>query len=167
MRTVFALFAFLLLLATSCVSRTEYSEFKELPKNGWPQGLVYDFGPVTDTICKTDSIPMDVHIVVRHSRRCNIQSLLLKIEEMGLDYDKPTETWVTIPLFEHIRNNKESRKTSWGVYDPIEISTLLRNSIIVPQGYTISLSTPYSPEETQGMISVGITVSQHGPNTLF
>lgn len=129
----------------------EYSEFVDIPSSGIPQICVYDFSPeFEDSVCR-EVLPNFLVLSVRYTVNCPSRSIILDIEEMSLTHTIPDSTTVELPLFDE--EGKPLGKGNYGIY---EVNDTIRKNMKVPEGYTVSVSSPLPPEKTKGIRAVGI-----------
>lgn len=152
-------FAFILALATTAceyIPATDYSSFADMPETGMPAKWEFEF-PVTEK----DSANVltgrhDAVLVVRYTDRCPSRSIILNIEEISFSHTHPDSTTIEIPLF-----SNDGKPYGTGVYGVYEVSDTLHKRIIIPDGYTISVSTPLSSSSTIGIKAIGVVIPRN------
>lgn len=156
--TVF-LILFFPVIATSCFENAgvEYSHFAEIGESGIPEDWEYEFSPVPADSASFGKVPFDLILVVRYSSSTRSKDVILNIEDFSFEQEHPDTTELTIPLF-----NKDNEPLGKGNFAIYEIADTLRRGITIPQGFTISVSSPLPQEETAGIRSIGIVLSRTG-----
>lgn len=161
--TVFSTLLFTLLVS-SCLQNAgvEYSSFMATGESGIPDNWEYEFSPVPADSASIGNIPYDLILVVRYSASTKSKDIIFDIEEFSLQQEMPDTTSVKVSLFNE--GNKPVGKGSFAIY---EIADTLRRGMKIPQGYTISVSSPLPKEETIGIRSIGIVLSRTGNGRNF
>lgn len=153
---------FLLIMAgvtTSCVDNegVEYSSFVDISPGGIPQGWEFEFSPVPADSSSIGKVPFDIILVVRYSDACVSEELPLNIELISLEDEKPDSISLRIPLFDS--GNEPLGKGIYSIYEKTD--TILR-SVVIPEGMSISVSSPVDASETVGVKAIGILASRSG-----
>lgn len=146
-------------ISVSCLDNAgvEYSVFAETGDNGIPEGWEYEFSPVPADSASLGSVPYDLILVVRYASSCKLKELPLDLEEFSLSQEKPDSLKVNIGLFDN-----SDEPVGRGNYSIYETSDTLRRGMTVPEGYTVSVSSPLSEKETGGIRAIGIILSRTG-----
>lgn len=146
-------------LASSCTRSipAAYSEFADIPESGIPLDAEYEFTPVPLDSTEVGNGRFDLILVVRYSNRLKARSVILNVEEISLDDMSPDSTSVDLALF-----GDDGRPLGLGNYGIYEISDTLRRNISIPEGYSVTISSPMLPESTTGIKSLGLILSRSG-----
>lgn len=147
------------IILTSCGKTTPvvYSEFVDIGDNGIPANWEYTFSPAPFDSTERISGLFDVIMVVRYSNRCASKSVIFDVESLSLEHTTPDSTRLSIPLIGP--DGDPIGKGNLGVF---EVTDTLARGINVPDGYVVSVSSPLPPEETAGIINVGIKLTRSG-----
>lgn len=161
--TVFSSLLFSISLS-SCLQNAgvEYSRFVATGETGIPENWEYEFSPVPADSASIGKIPFDLILVVRYSATTESKDVMFDIEEFSLQQDIPDTTSVKVSLF-----NEENKPLGKGNFAIYEIADTLRRGIKIPEGYTISVSSPLTQEETVGINAIGIILSRTGSSRNF
>ena len=156
--TVFSTLSFSLFFS-SCLQNAgvEYSRFTEIGEDGIPEDWEYEFSPVPSDSSSIDKTLYDLILVVRYSSLTESKDAMFDIEEFSLQQEIPDTTSVKVSLF-----NEENKPLGKGNYAIYEIADTLRHGIKIPQGYTISVSSPLPQDETLGIRAIGVVLSRTG-----
>ena len=146
-------------ITVSCLENAgvEYSTFVQTGEAGIPEGWEYEFSPVPADSASIGSVPYDLILVVRYGSSCKLKELPLNLEEFSLSHEKPDSLKVNIGLFDN--NDEPIGRGNYSIY---ETSDTLRRGVIIPEGYTISVSSPLRDNETEGIHAIGIILSRTG-----
>lgn len=151
-------FAFLFIItACSKVTPVEYSRFYDIPSDGMPQEMVYEFNPVPADSASIGKDLYDVVLTVRYNNRCRSSNVILDIEEISLENMRPDSTRIDIPLFDN-----EGKPAGSGNFGLFEISDTLRRAVPLQEGYSVSVSSPLPGEQTAGINAIGISAVPSG-----
>ncbi|MDE6007967.1 MAG: hypothetical protein K2G90_02040 [Muribaculaceae bacterium] len=150
------------LLLSACVEIThvEYSQFDTFKTKGIPLGWVADFSPHPADSAELDRSLYDVVLTIRFNSRSRSRNIVLDIEEYSLSHPAPDSTRLDLTLFSD--NGKPLGNGNLGLF---EITDTLRHGVPIHEGYSVSISTPLSPEETVGINAIGISLSKTGSIT--
>ncbi len=159
------LFAPILLLALPAALRgcdelrtPNFSEYTHIPPQGIPQGWEFEFNPMAPDAISADSAALaqgvhDVVVAIRYTNRSLARNVIINVEEMSLQHERPDSLSLTIPLFDS--DGRPTGKGNFGVY---ELADTIRRGIPIPEGYTISLSSPLADSITSGISDIGIII---------
>lgn len=155
MRRIIPLFALCLVIPSACdyIPETDYSSFADIPESGMPQNWEYDFPATEKDSSSVITGRHDVVIVVRYTDECPSSSILLNIEELSLAHEVPDSTTVRVQLF-----SDKGKPLGNGVYGIFETTDTIHHNVVIPDGYTLSVSSPHRQEETKGIKSVGLVL---------
>lgn len=155
---VFSSFLFSI-LCSSCLQNAgvEYSCFAATGETGISENWEYEFSPIPADSASIGKIPYDLILVVRYSSTTESKDVMFDIEEFSLQQDSPDTTSVKVSLF-----NEENKPLGKGNFSIYEITDTLRHGMKIPEGYTISVSSPLPQEETRGINAIGIVLSRTG-----
>lgn len=133
----------------------DYSDFIDFPPSGIPQNWEYDFNVTAKDSAEIISGRHDAVFVVRYTAKCPSRSIILNLEEVSLAHEQPDTTKLELQLFD--KDGMPLGKGSYGVY---EIADTLHKGIVIPDGYTLSISSPLPDEKTVGIKSIGLVLKQ-------
>ena len=156
MKNPMALLAGLLLIMTpgcSYIKVADYSGFCNIGEDGMLQGWEYELSPTEGDSTLDLSGTYDVVIAVRYTNSCPSQSVIFNIEEFSLAQERPDSVTITIPLFDG--DGEPVGRSRFGI---IETSDTIRRDFRVPDGYSLSLSTPLPSSATVGIKAVGMVL---------
>lgn len=145
----------LALMGCQRISPVRYAEFGNLPFEGLTPSQALEFKPFSTDSAEMLTERFDVVLVVRYTSRCPSRSIILDVEEISLEREIPDTTRVTVPLFDD--RGKPLGRGNYGVF---EVADTLKKGVRIPDGYTVSLSTPLSPSSTKGVDALGIILSR-------
>lgn len=154
------LFGALLSITIACGSCTKdssaaYSQFVHIAETGIPEGWEYEFNPLpTDSTLLPDT-SFDEIIVVRYTNSFSSKSVILNIEEVSLEHERPDSLEIKLSLFSN--KGRPLGKGNYGIY---EVSDTIRKGIKIPEGYSVSVSSPLPGESTVGIKAIGIILSE-------
>lgn len=151
-----ALFSFIF-ASCSQISPVRYADFKDVEYGGMPQNWTYDFSPVPADSAEMLTKKFDAIIVVRYTARCPSKSVILNLEEFSLSHSKPDSLQASIMLFDN-----EGKPLGHGSYGVYEMADTIRRGISIPEGYSISVSSPLPMNSTAGINAVGVVLSYTG-----
>lgn len=153
-----------LISLSSClqVMDVEYSRFENIPEEGIPPHRIYDFSPVPADSASLDSIPYDLILVVRYSNKMDVSRITFDIEQYSLCHAAPDTTNIEIPLFD--THGQSIGKGNFFLYEKTD--TIFKGIKIHP-GYTLSVSTPLSRDDTRGIRAIGIILARHGGRNVY
>ncbi|MBD5298357.1 MAG: gliding motility lipoprotein GldH [Bacteroides sp.] len=134
-------------------SAPEYSGFEHIPAQGIPLGWEFEFNPLAEDSVTLLSGTHDVAVAIRYTNRCKARDVIINVEEISLLHDNPDSLTVTIPLFD--KYGEPVGKGNFGIY---EVTDTIRRGMRVPEGYTISLSSPLPDSVTSGINAIGVIV---------
>lgn len=132
----------------------DYSGFTAIGPNGMLTGWEYEFCPQESDTLLDLSIPYDVIVAVRYTNRCASRSVILNIEEFSLKHEHPDSIVVDIPLFD-----EEGYPLGQGNYGIFEVTDTLRKAYLIPEGFSLSVSTPLPSSTTVGIRAIGLILS--------
>lgn len=154
-RSSFLYLAAMIIGLSGCsqIKTADYSGFTNIGIEGMPTDWVYEFSPFSPD--STLNLPgvYDVVIAVRYTNNCPSQSVIFNIEQFSLAHEHPDSSRVEIPLFD-----KEGTALGKNRYGINEITDTIRRGYRIPEGYTLSLSSPLPTESTAGIQSVGLVI---------
>lgn len=141
----------------SCMENggVEYSSFVDIGNDGIPPGWEYEFTPIPADSSSIGKIQYDVILVVRYSTECSSKDMLLDIEEFSLEQAQPDSISVKIPLF-----NSANEPLGKGIYSIYETSDTIMRKKMIPEGYSLSISSHVAQEETKGIKAIGVVLSR-------
>lgn len=147
------------LLVGACGKLTPvvYSEFINVHEKGLAQNWVYTFNPVPFDSTEIANGKFDVILLVRYANSCGAKSVIFDVESFSIAQTQPDSTRVEIPLF--YNDGVPYGKGNLGVF---ETTYTLATDMKLPESYEISLVTPLSPQETKGIIDIGIKLVRSG-----
>lgn len=140
--------------ASEWLPQAEYSKFADIPESGIPRNWEYVFCATESDSAALLKGSHNAVVVVRYTYSCPSQSIVLNLEEMSFSHTKPDSLTVRIPLF-----SKSGKPLGKGTYGIFEISDTIHKDFAVPDGYTVSVSSPVPDEKTVGIKSVGIVIN--------
>lgn len=146
-----------LLLAAACgeIGNTAYSQFYDIPKEGWMPTDVLVFEPATTDSAADFSVPVDVELVLRSSLRGAVRPLPLCVTVEEGDRQLSNDTLVIRPD----AGGNVRRKEYPGVR---ETRVALRSGVRVTDGYSVSLSPLRETDEPEGLLTVGLVMTKSG-----
>lgn len=152
--------ASLLVMASVMIScdhfpAVDYSEFVDIPPSGIPRDREYDFAATASDSAEVISGRHDAFIAVRYTCKCPSRSIILNLEEMSLSHERPDTIRLELQLFDG--NGNPEGKGAYGIY---EITDTLHKGITVPDGYTLSFSSPLPDNKTVGIKSIGLILKR-------
>lgn len=165
MKQLYIFSTLLLFLMPGCgpIKVADYSGFTAIGPAGMPTGWEYEFFPEEADSLLDLSIPYDVIVAVRYTNRCASRSVILNIEEFSLNQEHPDSTISDIHLFD-----EEGQPLGQGNYGIFEVTDTIRKAYRVPEGYTLSVSTPLPSSATVGIRAIGLILSDsRRDNNLF
>ena len=86
-----------------------------------------------------------------------VKSVILNLEEFSLSHSKPDSLQASIRLFDN-----EGKPLGHGSYGVYEMADTIRRGISIPEGYSISVSSPLPMNSTAGINAVGVVLSYTG-----
>lgn len=142
----------LLGIAAGCrqVDNVVYSDFVCFDRNGWDPAHSEVFYPWPGDSALADIWKMDVKIVARHSLRCDIESLPLLVETEDENGSIASDT-ILIDL-------TKPKENAMGI---AESSAIISKGYKPQPGYNVILTSLLNQEDTKGILSVGVVMSQH------
>lgn len=143
------------LLSCSRLPVADFSEFVDFPPSGIPQNREYDFFVTAADSADVVSGRHNALLVVRYSAKCPSRSIILNIEELSLSHCRPDTTKLELQLFDN--DGLPLGKGAYGIY---EITDTLHKGIVIPDGYTLSFSSPLPDGKTAGVKSIGLVVKR-------
>lgn len=150
-------------MLSSCLQNRgiEYSSFVDIGSGGIPSGWEFEFNPVPADSASIGHTLFDIILVVRYSAACRPRDLPLNLEFISLAGETPDSLALRIPLF-----NDDNEPLGKGIYSIYETSDTILRNVAIPEGYTISLSSPVETNQTEGIMAIGIVASRAGtPHT--
>lgn len=146
-----------ILLSAGCgktnLPEVDYSRFYMIPEEGIPQNWVYEFNPTQSDSLSVISKAHNIVIVVRYTYECASEEVVLNLEEMSLDNQKPDSTELRLRLFDK-KGNPAGRR-GYGIF---EVSDTIRRNFRIGDGYALSVSSPIPDEQTRGIKAIGIVL---------
>lgn len=158
--TVWILFS-LILTACGHLTPVVYSEFANIGEDGMLSNWAYTFYPVPFDSTDINTGQFDLILLVRYTNRCTSKSVILDVESFSATQSTPDSLRVEIPLFD-----SEGTPLGKGNFGMFETADTIASGIYIPDGYTISLSSPLPDEKTSGVIDVGVKLSRTGKKEL-
>lgn len=150
------LLAAMIIMLPGCsqIKTADYSGFTNIGNEGMPTDWVYEFSPFSPDSTLNLSGVYDVVITVRYTNNCPSQSVIFNIEQFSLIQDQPDSVRIEIPLFDD--EGTPLGKSRYGIN---EMTDTIRRGYRIPEGYTLSLSSPLPTEATAGIKSVGLVLA--------
>lgn len=145
----------ILLLMPGCnqIKMADYSGFTNIDSNGMPTGFQYEFSPSFVDSTFDYSGEYDVVIAVRFTNSCPSQQVIFNIEEFSLEQELPDSLTLEIPLF-----GTDGLPLGQKYYGVSEVTDTIRKGFRVPEGYSLSLSSPLPTAATSGIKAVGLVL---------
>lgn len=150
-----AMAVFPVLMSCNRLPVVDYSDFVDIPPSGIPQNWEYDFNVTASDSADIISGRHDAVLVVRYTGKCPSRSIILNLEELSLSHQRPDTTVLELQLFD-----KEGLPLGKGAYGIYEIADTLHKGIVIPNGYTLSFSSPLPDGKTAGIKSIGLVIKQ-------
>lgn len=163
MRNALIFLASILCMMPGCSQLTvaDYSGFTNIDTDGMPTGWEYEFSPFSSDSVSPLTGSYDVIIAVRYTNNCPSQSVIFNIEQFSLSHIQPDSLTIEIPLFD--KDGIALGKSRYGIN---EITDTIRRDYSVPEGYTLSLSSPLPQASTTGIKSIGLILADPSRNKL-
>lgn len=161
---VFSFLPLFVFFLSACddITPVEYAAFENFPPSGIPPLWTGEFRPIPRDSDDISSARYDLVMTVRYNSRCRSRCLVIDAEEISLENMEPLDSRHQIELFDI--NGNPAGTGNLGLY---EVSDTLHSAWRLPEGYSISLSTPLSPEDTEGINAIGIRLVRAGRASLF
>lgn len=156
MKPFITLFAVLLVLMQGCspFNVADYSDFTPIGPDGIPTDWEYEFSPSqTDSLLDLSG-KYDVIIALRYTNLCPSKSVVLNIEEFSLMHEHPDTLKTEITLFDELGN--PLGQVHYGIF---EITDTLKRDYRLPDGYTLSVSSPLPASATAGVRAIGLILN--------
>lgn len=154
-RYISILFGMLLIMpGCSHINVADYSGFANIPPEGMARDWAFEFSPFVDDSTLSTSVPYDVVIAVRYTNNCPSGSVVFNIEEFSLHHEHPDSSTVRLQLFDD--DGFPVGRIRYGIN---EVSDTIRRGYRIPEGYTLTLSSPLPTDATAGIRSVGLVLS--------
>ncbi len=149
------LLAAMIIVLPGCsqIKTADYSGFTNIGNEGMPTNWVYELSPFSPDSTLTLPGVYDVVIAVRYTNNCPSQSVIFNIEQFSLAHEQPDSARIEIPLFD--KEGVALGKTRYGIN---EMTDTIRRGYRIPEGYTLSLSSPLPTEATAGIKAVGLVL---------
>lgn len=148
------LFSFLV-IACSQFSPVKYSHFENIGYDGLPEHMALDFSPIPNDSDNLSSEKFDAVLILRYTNKCPSRNVILNIEEFSLAHSIPDSMQTSVALFD-----PDGNPLGRGNYGVFEIADTLHKRISIPEGYTISVSSPLPQSATKGINAIGIVLSR-------
>lgn len=144
-------------LLTACAQFGDiaYSDSRRISPECWRSDEILEFVPDSAVTCSR-GVLYDIDLGVRHNEDYPYRDLRLAVQYESYDAPMRSDT-LTIPMCDN-----RGRWLGSGSRLLYEVQLPLRNSVELPEGFTISISPVGGTECIPGVTDIVLTIRRHG-----